>query len=137
MELDQNPLREQERRGEAERRLESRRGVSVPSVQLARIGQEKETKSKNNKKRKLSWFPAAVLFLCLLVLTIRAAPANSNIKPLLFVDGLARVDYPSVRWRSGSNLLYPAVRTKMRLGSKVRRVGAGRPEEEWSFWSNV
>ena len=108
MELDQNPLREQERRGEAERRLEGRRGVSVPSVQLARIGQEKETKSKNNKKRKLSWFPAAVLFLCLLAVTIRAAPANSNIKPLLFVDGVARVDYPSGRWSNmGRGQLLP------------------------------
>ena len=111
--------------------------MSVPSVQLARIGQEKETKSKNNKNMKLSWFPAAVLFFCLLAVTIRAAPANSDINPLLFVDVLARVDYPSEGWRSGSNLLYPAVRTKMRLGSKVRRVGEGRPEEEWSFWSNV
>ena len=39
--------------------------------------QESEPKAKIGKKMRRSWFPAAVLFLCLLTLTSRAGQANT------------------------------------------------------------
>ena len=107
MELDQKPLREQGKGDGAERRLEGRSGVPLPSIRLVRTEQEKGAQSKNNKKMKLSWFPAAVLFLCLLVVTTGAALSNSDTSQLLSVDVLARVGNSLGVQRPGSNLVEP------------------------------